>query len=174
MKKAKKTFVKEVSKVETVNGEILKDSRLEETQFESEPPYVKLYLQDIARLRDLTNSQQKILNELIYDMGYNNIVPNYKPVKEMIAKKLGMAYNTLDQGIKMLHKKGILIRKARGLYLVDPNLFGRGSWKDIKRIRLTIDYNEDGTKVLKSNIETKEIGYDGSNNPNISDIEIID
>ena len=55
-------------------------------------------------------------------MGYNNIVPSYKPVKQLIANKIGMQYNTLDKSIKELYNKGILIRKARGLYIMDPNL----------------------------------------------------
>jgi biotin operon repressor len=103
-------------------------------------------------MNGLNNSQQKILNALVKNMGYNNVLPSYKPVKEMIAESLGMPYNTLNEGIKELHKKGIIIRKARGFYIMDPNLFGRGSWNDVKKIRMVIEYNADGTKSINTEI----------------------
>lgn len=151
----KNVFVREVSEVITDSGEITKTVTQEVSMFEREPPYVKLYLQDIGRLNGLNNSEQKLVNELVFNMGFNNVVPGYKPVKEMIAEKLGMNYNTLDKSLKELHKKGILIRKARGLYIMDPNIFGRGSWRDVKKIRMVIDYNEDGTKSINAEVSSQ-------------------
>ena len=148
----KKTYVREVNEVINESGEILVNQRTEVSQFESEPPYVKIYLQDIARLNGLNPSEQKLINELVFNMGYNNVVPSYKPVKEIIANKLGVSYETIDKAIKTLHKKGVLIRKARGMYIMDPNLFGRGSWKDIKKIRMVIEYDENGKKTINTEV----------------------
>lgn len=139
------------------SGEILSNVSTEISQFEKEPPYVKLYLQDIGRLNGLNNSEQKVLNELVFNMGYNNIVPSYKPVKQLIANKIGMQYNTLDKSIKELYNKGILIRKARGLYIMDPNLFGRGTWNEVKKIRMVIEYQADGKKIINTTI-SKQLG----------------
>lgn len=153
----KKTYVREVNDVTSNGGEIIEHKRLEVSSFEKEPSYVKLYLQDIGRLSGLNNSEQNVINELVFNMGFNNVVPAYKPIKEMIAAKLNMPYNTLNQSIKNLHTKGILIRKARGFYIMDPNLFGRGSWKDISKIRMIIDYNADGTKSINTQV-SKQLG----------------
>ena len=153
----KKTQIREVNTINTESGEELKASRVEVSGFEQEPPYVKIYLDDIGKLQGLNNSEQKILNELVFNMGYKNVVPSYKPVKEMIASKLDIKYNTVDKAIKQLHSKGILIRKARGFYIMDPNLFGRGKWQDIKKIRMTIDYNQDGTKTINTEV-SKQLG----------------
>lgn len=120
--------------------------------FEKEPPYVKLYLEDIGRLNGLSKSEQKLVNALVFNMGFNNVVPSYKPVKEMIAEKIGVSYNTVDKGIKTLFKKGILVRKARGFYIMDPQLFGRGSWNDVKKIRMIVDYNANGTKTINTEV----------------------
>lgn len=122
------------------------------SSFEKEPPYVKVYLEDIGRLNGLDPSEQKLVNELVFNMGYNNIVPSYKPVKEAIAHKIGVSLSTVNRGIQSLYKKGVLIRQARGFYLLDPSIFGRGSWKDIKKIRMTIDYNADGTKTVNTEV----------------------
>jgi hypothetical protein len=151
-----KTYIREVNEI-TNDGEIIVQKRLETSNFESEPPYVKLYLQDIGRLNGLNTSEQKLLNELVFNMGYNNVVPGYKPIKEIIAAKIGIAYNTLNECIKDLCKKGILIRKARGFYIMDPNLFGRGTWTDIKKIRMVIEYNADGTKTINTDV-SKQLG----------------
>jgi hypothetical protein len=148
----KSVQIREISKVETSTGEEIKNTKTEVTGWEQEPPYVKMYLHDIGRLKDLNNSEQKLMNEIVLNMGYRNIVPGYKAVKEMMCEKLNMKYETLDKGIKNLYKKGILIRKARGLYVVDPNLFGRGSWSDVKNLRMVIHYHEDGTKSINTEI----------------------
>lgn len=155
----KKVFVRNVTEVETTSGEVISSTSQQVSLFEKEPPYVKVYLEDIGRLNNLNTSEQKVINELVYNMGFNNVVPSYKPVKEMIALKLGMQYNTLDKAIKELHRKGILIRKARGLYIMDPLIFGRGSWKDVSKIRMTIEYLPDGSKQINTEI-SKALGLE--------------
>ena len=158
MENKKNVFVREVVEIANAEtGEITMSKKQEVAMFKKEPPYVKLYLNDIGRLKGLNNSEQHLLNELVFNMGYNNVVPSYKPVKEMIAERLKMKYNTLDKCIKNLYKKGILIRKARGFYIVDPELFGRGSWTDVQKIRMTIDYNPDGTKTINTEV-SKQLG----------------
>lgn len=155
----KKLHIREVheTEVDHSTGEIVTTKSTEVSAFEKEPPYVKIYLEDIGNLNGLNNSEKKVMYEMICSMGYKNIVPAYKPVKQMMADKLGMPYNTLDKSIKEMVKKGILIRKARGLYIMDPSLFGRGSWNDIKNIRMIVDYNPDGTKTINTSL-SKQLG----------------
>ncbi len=158
MEGKKNIHIREINEItDSETGEVLQTKRQEVALFEKEPPYVKIYLQDIGKLNGLNKSEQIVLNELVLNMGYANIVPSYKPVKEMIASKLKMPYNTLDKAIKQLNKKGVLLRKARGLYIMDPNLFGRGAWSDIKKIRMVIDYNADGTKSINTDV-SKQLG----------------
>jgi hypothetical protein len=127
------------------------------SSFEKEPAYVKVYMEDIGRLNGLTPNEQKLINELVFNMGYNNIVPSYKPVKQEIARRLQCSLEAINKSVQGLYTKGVLIRKARGFYIMDPNLFGRGSWQDIKKIRMTIDYNEDGTKTINTTV-SKQLG----------------
>lgn len=42
------------------------------------------------------------------------------------------------------------------MYITDPNLFGKGKWTDIKKLRLVVEYDKDGTKKLSSNL-SKEL-----------------
>jgi hypothetical protein len=139
----------------TPDGEWSKTTTVQSTAFEAEPAYVKLYLADIGKLKGLNQSEGDLMKELVRNMGYNNMIPLYKPIKELIAKKIPMNYNTLEAAIKKLKEKGVLIPKARGIYIMDPNIFGRGKWKDIKKIRMTVDYHEDGTKSINAETSTQ-------------------
>ena len=85
-------------------------------------------------------------------MGYNNVIPTFKPIKEMIAKKLNISYHTVDKSVKLFRKKGLFIPIARGMYIADTELFAKGKWSDIKNLRLVIEYRENGEKKLKSNL----------------------
>jgi hypothetical protein len=162
---AKKTFLQEVNvtKANYETGEILTESRTEVGMFEKEPPFVKMYIEDIGKLNNLPNYVSNILYELLSNMGYNNVVPMYMPIKMMICEKIGISVNSLNKAIDELYKKGILLRKARGFYMMDPHIFGRGSWKDVKDIRMTITYDEKTNKrIIKSEISQTQLSLFGS------------
>ncbi len=136
-------------------GEEQIEKRTNVGMFEKEPPYVKTYISDIQRLMGFPNYVNDILLELLSNMGYNNIIPMYAPIKNMICSKLNISINTLNKAVDELYKKGILIRAARGMYIVDPNIFGRGSWQDIKNIRMTIEYDAEGNRSISSEFKKK-------------------
>ena len=148
---------KKVSKTEeshliSEDGEVLKSLKTTTYAVESEPAYIKLYIQDIGILNNITGKSNEVLLEFIRHMGYNNVIPAYKPIKMMIAKKLNISLHTVDKAVKMLKKNGLFIPFARGMYIADPNLFAKGKWSDIRNLRLVIQYDSDGTKKLKSNL----------------------
>lgn len=148
---------KKVSKTEeshliSNDGEVVKSLKTTTYAVEAEPAYIKLYIQDIGVLNNITGKSNEVLLEFIRHMGYNNVIPAYKPIKQMIAKKLNISLHTVDKAVKMLKKNGLFIPFARGMYIADPNLFAKGKWSDIKNLRLVINYEADGTKKLKSNL----------------------
>lgn len=131
-------------------GEIKKITSTEVGNRESEPPFVKLYINDISRLIDLAPATSKLLYLLIRHLPYNNMVAMYKPIKDQMCKELNLELSTLNNSVNELAKKGILLRQARGLYVLDPDQFGRGSWHDIKKIRMTVEYDEQGRKSINT------------------------
>lgn len=150
----KKTLTK-TKITETLDKDTGEITQISSTSFQvdKEPEYVKLYMEDIGKLKGLSGKTNEILLEFIRNMGYNNVIPVYKPVKLMIAKKLNLSIHTIDKAVKEFKKKNLLIPLARGIYVADPNLFAKGKWSDIKNLRLVIEYNKDGTKKLSSNLE---------------------
>jgi hypothetical protein len=154
--KNQKRKVTQTNIVETVDirtGEIeLNTVQSQSFLIDREPDYVKLYLADVTRLKDIPAGMNKVLFELMKSINYNGIIMAYKPVKDLMCLNMGISVNYLNKCIDEFHRKGILIRYARGVYIADPNLFAKGSWKDIQNLRLVIEYNIDGTKTLKSNV----------------------
>ena len=128
-------------------------------KIEKEPDYIKLYLQDICKLNDLPKTSSKLLKKLLKYSNYENLIllPSY--IKKIIAKELETSIPTIDNSLSKLTKKGILRREGTGVYRLNPHLFGKGSWQDIKKIRLTWEYGEEGRTLLITEIE-KEIVED--------------
>lgn len=159
---AKKNVVKESSTItiDGATGEVQQISKTQQYQVEAEPPFVKLYINDIIRLKDLPPATSSVLHSILGYMTYNNEIVLVAIIKRRMCEALGITMNTLNKSIDNLHKCGILIRVEPGLYVVDPELFGKGSWKDIKNIRLQIDYTTDSkgrnVKQLKSNISEQQ------------------
>ena len=54
-------------------GEIIQTEHNQKGFVEKEPDYVKLYLQDIARLNNLPPSTSSLMTLIIRSMGYNNL-----------------------------------------------------------------------------------------------------
>jgi hypothetical protein len=63
---------------------------------------------------------------------------------------------TLDNSLSELVKAGMLYKLTdpdtgkvlRGTFQLNPFIVGKGDWKDIVKLRLTIDFNADGKKML--------------------------
>lgn len=146
-----------IEHIDTTTGVLTSIDKKTVFQIDREPDYVKLYVKDIIRLNGLPNSTAGVLNALLQSMGYNNIIPAYAPIKRIICKNLGIKMNTLNKAIDNLHKKDILIRIDRGIYVADPELFGRGTWGEIQEVRMMITYNSKGKKVVKSEIDKDQL-----------------
>lgn len=155
---------KQISKIiETTHingdtGEYLgAETQIQTIQYEKEPAYIKLYTQDIGRLYGLSPSCNDVLMILAKYMTYgSNVIVLYGPIKRLIMQELGLtSINTLNKAIDTLYKQGFLIRKERACYVLDPTIFGSGSWKDVQKVRLSIEYKADGTKTIKTEL-TKE------------------
>jgi len=153
MSKRKITKTEIVKILDKKSGEIIVENiKSQSFLIDKEPDYVKLYIDDITRLKDIPSGMSKILFEIIKGINYNGIVMAYKPIKQIMCSNMGISMNYLNKCIDTFHKQGILIRYARGVYIADPNLFAKGSWKDIQNLRLVIEYNPNGTKTLKANV----------------------
>lgn len=130
-----------------------------------EPPYIKLYLNDLMFVSDMPKHYTNLVFSLLKRVSYAGdedgmcvtLVPR---TKKAICQELGWAKtSSLDNALQRLLKGKILFRVDRGIYRLNPYLFGKGDWQDIARIRMEVfydingktfkticDYNDDTTK----------------------------
>lgn len=137
-------------------GELIEKNDIQSFSVEREPDYIKLYLNDILRINEIPKSGGGILFSILRRMTYNNDVALYAPIKEEIANELNIKQVTISKAIELFVEKSILIRKARGLYILNPYFFGKGRWEDIKKIRLSVEYSKKGKMILKTEFSTSE------------------
>lgn len=156
----KKKITREISQqiIDQSTGELLVEKNTEEAYVSKEPDFIKLYLDNILMINNLQSGLQKSLNILLKRMGYDNIVVLNAYIKKQMAEELGYkSVQPLNNNISKLVQQGIMIRKGTGTYEMNPFLFGRGTWDNIKKIRLELIF-EDGKVTQMAAVEKEENG----------------
>lgn len=115
-----------------------------------EPAYVKLYLKDLMYLADMPKQYADLTMALLKRVSYAGdtdglCVTLVSRTKKTICEELGWKnVSSLDNALQKLLKGKILFRVDRGIFRMNPNLFGRGDWQDISRLRMEIGYDISG------------------------------
>jgi hypothetical protein len=144
--------------VDFETGEVKSSSTEKVINFPSEPPFVKLYLEDISKLYGLPKAGNDLLHCLLRKMDYEGIMTLVSTSKMRIAKELGLKVQTIDNNIQEMLKKDVLQRMGRGEFMFNPNIFAKGEWKDIykqrnKYVEMKIVYKEDGTRTINGKVK---------------------
>lgn len=158
MRKVKTAYVETQQKIDYGTGEVTEHSRSAFTTKEQEPPYVKLYLSHITSIYELPKNSSPVLLEIAKRIGYDNIICINKFIREAIAKSCGMKEHSIANLMSKYVKADLLQRLGQSTYMLNPNLFAKGAWQDIKLMRaeylkLTVTYESDGTPVINKNLE---------------------
>lgn len=140
------------------NGEVKGSRKITTTRIPSEPPFIKVYLDTVLYLKDLEKSYNPILFSLLKHVSWasnDQLFTANKYIKEQIAHDANVSLSRVNQAINDFYKGEILFRKAKGIYAVNPYLFGKGDWKDVAAMRLTIDFAP-GKNTFKSTVKYNE------------------
>lgn len=145
------------------DGSQVVDMKTRSIIVESEPRYVKLYLDDVVMLHELPKSCSDVLFSLIQNsMTFNNKLLINNHVKKEIQESLGYkTTQSVANAISKFVKTGILKRMDTGTYKLNPNLFAMGAWKDIQKLRaewleLSIKYDSEGNRHLSTPVEVQD------------------
>ena len=154
----KKRLLKEI-RTELVNqntGEILQNQILQEWVVpREEPDFVKLYLNAVLEYNAISCANTPLLAELLKFMSYADDEENggqmiylNKSLRTKICAKLDIKEVTYRTNIKKLCDGKILRKIATDTYQVNPLIFGKGNWSNIRNLRASFDW-ENGF-VVKS------------------------
>ena len=163
----KKIRFQETTQVVDENGMVKQKQQTNLVQFPNEPPFIKLYIEDLTAILKLPNGTKDLLYSLLMKMDYENIVTLTSRSKKEIAERVGIKIQTFDNYLRKLVDAEVFKRIGRGEYKVNPNLFARGDWGNISRQRdewmLKITYTSNGTR----RIEGKAVKADSRNGENL-------
>ncbi len=156
MIKAERVVYNEIKReINFTTGEIKTEENTNVIKLPREPAYVKMYIDDIAKLLELTNGCRSLLYCLIKKMDYEGVITLTKSSRDRLAEQVGVKETAIRNQITQLCQKGILRRIGTGEYEANPNLFARGDWSDIykrrKSFKLTINY-ENETRSLEGSM----------------------
>lgn len=144
------------------HGELVSKRANRTLSWGAEPPYIKLYIQDILYLSDMPKQYVAVTEALLKRVSYAGdedgmcvtLVPR---TKENICKELGWKnIQTLDNALQKLIKGKIIERVDRSIYRFNPYLFGKGDWQDIARLRLEVNYDDIKGRTFMTHINYKE------------------
>ena len=142
---------------------------------DKEPDYVKLYITDIMKLSNIPKSCNSVLMALLNRATYNNEIVIVKQIRQDICKELQIGDSTFRKALDEFIEKGILSKRGKQIYIANPFLFARGSWENIKKIRLLVEYNSQGRFLIKENIDQQnELEFPDTQRPAISGVKFSD
>ncbi|MBG9533515.1 hypothetical protein ABE48_20710 [Bacillus thuringiensis] len=154
-----KISIIKTTKIVNTDGEKLEETKTMIFNYGKEPDYIKVYLDNIMFLAEISGWISKIMYKLIKSVSYANkgqfIIVN-AGYKRILAKNLGIKPQSVTNAINHLIKKGILIRKESRVFLLNPQYFGKGEWKDISKIRYEVELNSSGKTIRLKEIEKTE------------------
>nr|WP_321266177.1 replication/maintenance protein RepL [uncultured Sulfurimonas sp.] len=148
-----KVYDNETGKVKTVEEKTISNKKVD-----TEPNFIKLYISDICKLNNIPKSTNTILNELLKYTSYQNEIYLNVGIKKRMVTALNTTMPTLNNAISKLTKADMLKRIDTGIYKLNPYIFGKGNWTDIKAIRMLWTYNDNGRRL--SGIDIDNTNYE--------------
>lgn len=162
--------------VESATGEVreIRTQQFNVIPSSDEPQYVKLYVRawcEFKGLEKLRPSDKDVLIRLlsimtyakmqnvidedgnVHDRGWGQLVYTNSELKRSIAAELGVKETTVNNALSHLTKAEVIRRVGLGTYQVNPQLVGKGSWPDIKKLRAT--FIVAGPNAGKVEVETE-------------------
>ena len=158
MQRQERTVYSEVTK--TVNhetGVVSEEERTKVVRLPQEPPYVKMYVDDLAAVLNLPIGVRGLLYALVQRIDYDGIITLGSTSKKRMAERLKVTVGTFDNYLTKLVKTGVLNRIGRGEFEINPYLFARGDWAEIRRrrdrfgktFRMTVTYSPSGERKIE-------------------------
>ncbi len=139
--------------IDPQSGEIInvRESEKEVFGVSPEPRYVKLYIDDLCLLTAVPSALKNVLLMLLHKLDYDGYVTLSKRYRLSICKELNVTEKTLRNRLNELVSKKLLVNEGINEYLINPNYFARGKWRDVleqrKNFQLRITYSSKGRTV---------------------------
>lgn len=133
-------------------GEIVQSEQDRILQIPREPPYVKMYIDDLGEVLGVPQGPRGLIYHLARRVDYNGLISLTPGVRRHICQEAGIKAQSLSNYLTTLVKHDILYRTASSEYTLNPKYFARGDWREIYKRRqswkMTVVYDFDGRKTV--------------------------
>jgi len=153
------TFQRVETVVDVLTGELLSERKnvIAFNPMPPEPAYVKMYIEDLGKVLDLQSGHRDILLHVAATVAYDGLVSMTTLRKSRIAAALKCSTRSIDNAISEFVKREILLRVGRAEYELNPHLFAKGSWKEIRERRLQfttrITYSAERGRTIETTLD---------------------
>lgn len=134
-------------------GEVVSYETLTVSRLPVEPPFVKMYLDDLGRVLDLPGGPRDILYALVRKMDYDGVISLTAAARQRICDAHGIKPQTFANYLQALMKADVIRMAGRGEFVMNPSLFARGAWEDVRRLRcgfeMVVRYDREGGKTVE-------------------------
>lgn len=160
--------------VDSMTGEVTLTEKKSIVKQAKTPEFIMMFTEGAPFLANakLTGAQTSVLFMLLHKfvLPKDNVILLTSYTRQTISQEIGIAKNTVDSAILTLIDKAIiLVKKEMGkVYYLNPNLFGRGNWNNIKKLRYQtlVDYDFENKNIDITNATT--FAYDDVDKDNIT------
>ena len=159
--------------VDYATGEIKQQETIRTGSVPSEPPFIKMYIDDLADLTHIQKGPRGLLYELAKRVDYDGYISLNKIIRKKIADALKLESGTFSNYLMILKKKHLLHEECRNVFTLNPYFFAKGEWKDIYHSRKTFDdlimsikYKSDGSKEITTELVQKKVQLELIQNDN--------
>ncbi|ATW30950.1 hypothetical protein BJP41_10830 (plasmid) [Candidatus Williamhamiltonella defendens] len=137
-------------------GEIISESKTTLSRYSVEPPYVKMYIDDICSLVSIPESLKNVLFLILRKLDYDGYITLSTRYRKLMREQLDIKDGTLRNRLALLVKKEFVFSEGGNEYSVNPKFFARGEWKAIIEKRasfeLKIRYSEEGREITTKRV----------------------
>lgn len=136
----------ELSVVNNATGEII--SGVANVKCDSIDEFIMCFMASIPEIVKLNGNTIRVLMWCWKFSSFNPSIPeansitNDKAFKDKIRQEGGdMSDSTIDKAVHTLYRKGMLIRRCKGSYFLNPDLFFRGTLSNRAKLKYNFTFN---------------------------------
>lgn len=154
-------------------GEVLRDTTVDVIKAKKRDNFIKIFVTNLDFLgANLNNAERQVLVGFLAKVDYQNVVYIHPQLRRELEKKYSISQATITAGIKGLKQKKVLLEitpnlqdklevYANNAFLINPDIAGKGSFNEIKKLRqeVLLEYDFDSLEIKRSYYTKTE--YDG-------------
>lgn len=154
---AKTTYEQQiiVTDVESGDTRAIKETNI--IRLPSEPPFIKMYIDDLSHFIGLKERHKEVVFELIRKLDFEGMITLTPRTRASIAERLGITDQSFRNYLSEVVKTGLFKRISHNEFEVNPHYFARGDWQSVysrrKEFVMEIRYTDKGRKITSSAAE---------------------